>query len=201
LAHDDVIGAAAAAGDALRRWQQLDPPGVLAHHDAGDEIAVLERWVGDAAARGLFDERDRGRLRACVDEAVRALGALPRRPPVLAHRDLHDRQLLVDSDGRVGFLDLDTVALADPALDVGNLIAHIELAAAGGVIEASTMRPTIAALLEGFLGAADATVDATAVGAYRLASRTRLVAVHAFRPTTRRAAAALLHGPASAVRS
>lgn len=42
------------------------------------------------------------------------------------HRDLHDGQVLVDGD-RAGLLDLDTLAVGDPALDLGNLLAHLDL--------------------------------------------------------------------------
>ena len=40
------------------------------------------------------------------------------------HRDLHEKQILVTARG-AGFLDFDTLSLADPALDAGNLLAHL----------------------------------------------------------------------------
>ena len=46
------------------------------------------------------------------------------------HRDLHDCQLLLapGPDGlRPGVLDCDLMALGDPALDLANLVAHLEL--------------------------------------------------------------------------
>ncbi|MGH8004074.1 MAG: phosphotransferase family protein [Limisphaerales bacterium] len=42
------------------------------------------------------------------------------------HRDFYDKQLLVGSN-RVTLLDTDTLALGDPALDVGNFLAHLIL--------------------------------------------------------------------------
>lgn len=48
--------------------------------------------------------------------------------PALVHGDLHDRNLLLDG-GRGALLDLDGVGVGDPAIDVGNLAAHLFLRA------------------------------------------------------------------------
>jgi len=46
----------------------------------------------------------------------------------LVHGDLHDRNVLLDG-GLGGIIDLDSVGVGDPALDVGNLAAHVLLRA------------------------------------------------------------------------
>lgn len=45
--------------------------------------------------------------------------------PVLAHRDLHDGQILTSGDS-LAVLDWDTAAWADPGLDTANLVAHLD---------------------------------------------------------------------------
>jgi aminoglycoside phosphotransferase (APT) family kinase protein len=43
----------------------------------------------------------------------------------VVHRDLYEEQVLVGE--RVGLIDIDDAALGPPELDVGNLLAHVEL--------------------------------------------------------------------------
>ena len=62
-----------------------------------------------------------------IDGVLAALAADPRLrggPRALVHRDLHLRQLLA-SGGRIWLLDWDLAATADPALDLGNLVASL----------------------------------------------------------------------------
>lgn len=110
-------------GHGLRALQDSTEGEPAALFTAADELAVLERW------------RERSlRIRRALpagweEERVRCAHALLDAPPVptgLAHRDLHDRQLLVD-DGRVTLLDFDLLCRAEVALDPGNLIAHLRL--------------------------------------------------------------------------
>jgi len=44
---------------------------------------------------------------------------------VCAHRDCHPRQAVFDAAGRGRWIDLDDVAFAPRALDIGNMIAHL----------------------------------------------------------------------------
>ncbi|WP_432562351.1 hypothetical protein [Kineococcus sp. SYSU DK003] len=140
-------------------------------HDAAAEVAVLERWVADAVAFGLAPPA----LAARAAEAASALGSAPDgcgEPLVPAHRDLHDGQVLLGE--RVTFLDVDTAALADPALDAANLLAHLDLAAARG-------RRREAAALERGVRRGLPDLDPARVAVLRRVARCRLVAVHAFR--------------------
>ncbi|MFM8267102.1 MAG: phosphotransferase [Ilumatobacteraceae bacterium] len=50
------------------------------------------------------------------------------RPTRLVHGDLHDRNLLL-GDGSGALIDLDSVGLGDPSIDLGNLGAHLVLRA------------------------------------------------------------------------
>ncbi len=148
-------------------------------HDTAAEAAVLDRWVVDALAFGVAAPG----LRAAADAATAALRRLPPAAPVPAHRDLHDGQVLLGR--RVTLLDVDTAALADPALDVANLLAHLDLAAARG------HRAAAAAVERGVLSAWDG-ARADRVAVLRRVARCRIAAVHAFRGMPDDVAAALL---------
>ena len=153
-AHD--LGALRAALDRLHA--KPAPPG-LPEHDAAREaevlrmwIARLEPWAPDLAAA----------LGRAAELVVASLldGAGPADAPV--HGDLHDGQVLVDGD-RIGMLDFDALSRGEPARDLGNLLAHLELA---GI-------------------SAPAWDEDPRVAAYAAATRLRLGCVHAFRPATR----------------
>ena len=45
---------------------------------------------------------------------------------MIAHRDFYDKQVLY-SENRTTLIDCDNIAIADPALDYGNFVAHLEL--------------------------------------------------------------------------
>jgi hypothetical protein len=85
--------------------------------------------------------------------------------PVPIHRDVHPGQVHVDGGGTAHLLDLDTVSLGDPMLDLGNIAAYLDLAGqtdtAEGIVEA--YRPDSA--------------GRGRLGVWRQAARLRLVAI------------------------
>lgn len=112
-----------AVGAALRRLQDAAAPTELPLFTAPQELAVLDRWAARVAALGAPEPAGWRSVRAALDEwACRLPG--PRYG--VAHRDLHDGQILL-SDGAVGLLDFDLLCRADPALDPANLLAHFDL--------------------------------------------------------------------------
>ncbi|MCI2956218.1 hypothetical protein MN032_00830 [Agromyces atrinae] len=171
-----VAGSGSGAGSAPGR-----------RHTGADECAVLQRWVGDAAGFA----RDGDDLRRRADRLTEQLGDDSGATFVASHRDLHDKQVLVADDGRVGLLDLDTATEAEPALDLGNLRAHV--AWRGVQNRLSAARAVIAR------GAIDrvarsAGIDAERLDVYEAATRMRLGAVYVFRPAWRDAALTWLDG-------
>jgi aminoglycoside phosphotransferase (APT) family kinase protein len=92
---------------------------------------------------------------------------------VLLHRDLHPDQLLID-DERSWLLDLDLAADGDPALDAGNMLAHL--------LELGVRRPdhavAISTVAERFaasaLDGAEGHLTADALARYALLSLARL---------------------------
>jgi hypothetical protein len=167
------------AGEALARLHARPVPDHgLPLHGPAQEIAVLERWQRQVAAHvpGMYP-----------GQAVLPDLPTPSRRTLL-HRDLHDGQLLVDGD-RVGIIDCDLLAVGDPALDLANLLVHLELRGQQGVFgragttpEQSGTVPTVrdlqAAVLEGYRPGGDVR---DALPAYARAARMRLRAVYALR--------------------
>ncbi|MDQ2910307.1 MAG: phosphotransferase, partial [Actinomycetota bacterium] len=94
-------------------------------HSLWRELDVLQRRVEELAGAC---PRLAGPARRCLGLAQHA-SAEPsawRWQPI--HRDFYDGQILVN-EGGLGLLDLDDAAMAEPAVDVANFVAHLRLLA------------------------------------------------------------------------
>lgn len=172
-------------GGLLRRLHQSEVPG-LPVYDVAEELNLLARWIT------LIEQIDPDygrRLWRAHTEVVRGLtkhGEQDVRERVACHRDFHEQQVLFDGE-QAWLLDLDTMALADPALDLGNYLAHLDLfnlAQAHG-----------AKLDEGhFIGAYEqgGALRMSAVAAWRNATLLRLACIHFFSAARRIRTEALL---------
>jgi hypothetical protein len=90
-------------------------------HTLNDELKILDRRLKDvSAAKPELAARIDALLARC-HELVRSIPT-PRPSPI--HRDFHPGQVLVDGP-RLWLLDFDLFSTGDPAVDVGNFIAHI----------------------------------------------------------------------------
>ncbi len=129
--HDDralpPLRKAAIAATAIGRLHGLAPP-VSRHYVLTEELAMLQEWV--ELTRCLRSDIGRPLDRALA-AVTRRLTALPPAPPSLTHRDFYDKQVIHDGE-RTVLIDFDTLSLADPAMDLGNHIAHRRLAALRG---------------------------------------------------------------------
>ncbi|MCA9003178.1 MAG: phosphotransferase, partial [Planctomycetes bacterium] len=112
-------------GAAWRNFQKRVKTDSLSYHSHGHEIDVLqalrlrfEKACGPVPAEWTLCFRA---VRECALSLLEA-------DPVACHRDLHDQQILFDGHS-FGILDWDLMCKADPALDVGNLSAHLLLRA------------------------------------------------------------------------
>ncbi|MBA3955439.1 MAG: hypothetical protein H0X58_02080 [Acidimicrobiia bacterium] len=178
------------AGRAVRALHSAPPPPGLGDHGPDDEIAVTTRWVDHALAHGVLDGSDRAEAVDAVAVLVREVGALvPPFTPALVHRDLHDKQILVAEEDDAGLLDLDTLAVGDQALDVANLLVHLELRALQGHCPADVAGAAGDAFLTGY--GPDRALQER-LGAYAATTRLRLACVYAFRPRWHHLAAELL---------
>ncbi|MCP5151179.1 MAG: phosphotransferase [Chromatiales bacterium] len=158
-------------------------------HAAGRALAALhaspvqvEAWHGPDAERTVVDRfaallataRPELALRVgrSLVQARLALAALAPGEVRLAHRDYHEKQITNDAEGAVIY-DFDTVCMADPALDLGNFLAHVTLAALRHPIDEAAVA---AAFLDGY-GVPDRAL-ARRVSTYRSVSCLRLACVH-----------------------
>ncbi|MEQ1758404.1 MAG: hypothetical protein ABL986_08815 [Vicinamibacterales bacterium] len=97
------------------RLTGLDPYG------ASDEHAMLVTTL----RKDILAPATRVTARALVEQLADSAPLLADEPPVTCHRDFYDKQVLA---GRgIWFIDLDTLAEAPAALDVGNFLAHLRL--------------------------------------------------------------------------
>ncbi|MFW5469278.1 phosphotransferase family protein [Knoellia sp. CPCC 206435] len=150
----------------------------LPRHSPADEAAVVRRWVQHVTDFDALPEDARRRLGQRADAVADALDVDPAQQPVVSHRDLHDKQVLAHAN-RLGLLDFDMVALAEPALDLANLFVHAGLRADQGHWSPShrdIAQRTVLAV------AARMGVDLGRFETYAEASRVRLACLYAFRP-------------------
>lgn len=175
---------ALAVGHAVRALHDASPPTGLPGHDVAAEAASSTTLLRLARRHRALPEATLARLSGDISRASGSLAAVgaPHRP-ALIHRDLHDKQLLVEtgSDGaiEVGILDVDMLALGDPALDLGNVLAHLDLRVQQGWTTRAAADVVAEGILEGY--APDERVRAALPG-YRALTCARLVALYAFRP-------------------
>ena len=148
-------------------------------HDLAAEVDATRALLDLARTHRALQPREALVVDRRIAAAAATIAALARpAAPSLLHRDLHDKQLLVDG-ASIGMLDVDTLGLGDPALDLGNLLAHLDLR----VRQGWTQRETAAAVEQGVLNGYvpdDRTRAATA--GYRALAAARLEALYAFRP-------------------
>ena len=172
----EVIAAGRAVGGAVARLHACPPPSSLRRHDATEEMAVTRRWLRQAWVHGLLD--DTGLVRQRL-ETARGLLADAGGESAFLHRDLHDKQVVVDDDDAVGILDLDLAATGEPALDLANLLVHLELRSLQELCPAARAHACADAVVDGYAPELDTW---RRVPAYALTTRLRLGAVYAFRP-------------------
>jgi aminoglycoside phosphotransferase (APT) family kinase protein len=105
------------AGEVIGAWHRAwrsRAPEPLRRHTVERELAILDRRA-DGVSPAIGD---------AVRSAARELSAAWPCPTVV-HRDLYEEQVMLGES--VGLIDLDDAALGPPELDVGNLVAHVEL--------------------------------------------------------------------------
>jgi Ser/Thr protein kinase RdoA (MazF antagonist) len=182
---EPLVAAAAGLGRTLARFHHAPEPVRLPTHFGGDEAQLLERWVVLAQA---YCPELREALASALPPACELLAQPPSRIGPL-HRDLYDKQVFVADDGAIGLLDFDTLACGEPALDLANVLAHLELRALQGCCSWAMADAAARALLAGYDPPA-ATRDR--LPCYLAATRLRLACVYAFRPRWRQLVPALI---------
>ncbi|NOJ60380.1 phosphotransferase [Arthrobacter sp. 260] len=151
----------------------------LPAHTARDECRTMARWVNQAQEFEALPVEPARLQRASAQVARLLISGAPQQA-VLSHRDLHDKQLLFNPDsGSIGLIDCDTVAVAEPALDLANLLVHVDFRRAQGVYSAVAAQTAEQSVLTAAaaMGVSDARLQA-----YAVSTRLRLACLYAFRP-------------------
>ena len=157
------LGECARAGAALRQWHSFwlgAAPPPLVSHTAERELEILFAWSD--------------RTEAAIGEKVRRAAAelsAEWPTPTVVHRDLYEEQILLGS--RIGLIDLDDAALGPAELDLGNLVAHIELLELRG---GRDLGAPVEALLAGY---GEDSLDSELLDRCRRLTRLRLACIHA----------------------
>ena len=151
-----------------------------------DECAVARRWQ---AALVLAGHPAVDQTRVLFDALQIKSRAVPARALRTVHRDFYEKQLIW-SARRTTLLDLDTLTLGDPCLDLATFFAHAYL----DRLRSSESKPDYAALVGTLLPRyerAMGAVERDALAFYSASAAIRLGAVHALRCATRKHAPAL----------
>jgi phosphotransferase family enzyme len=152
--------AGAAIGSWHRSWKGR-APAPLRSHGADRELAMLHSCA-DAVSPRLAD---------AVRRAADDLGE-PWTCSTVVHRDMTDARILMGE--RVGLIGLDYAALGPPELDVGNLLAHLDLLSLRLGSDLAGMREEIVLGYEGF----GDNLDDELLDRCRRLARLRLACVH-----------------------
>jgi len=111
-------------------WLLVAPlPADLPTHGVAEEAALLNKRIAAFHQTLREPPLDVDRI---ASRTLDRLASEPDTCPILCHRDLHDKQILLDPEGGGALIDLDLVAAGPPALDVGNILAHLRLRALKG---------------------------------------------------------------------
>ena len=154
----------------------------LPTHSTRDESRTVSRWVNQVQEFGALPVSAE-RLQKASSQVARLLISGAPQSSVLSHRDLHDKQLLFNANsGSIGLIDCDTVAVAEPALDLANLLVHIDFRRAQGVYSDAAAATAEQAILE---TASAMNVSEVRMHAYSVSTRLRLACLYAFRPSYR----------------
>lgn len=166
------------------RWCALARPTrehELTTHGPHDEVTNLRRWLERVTRLETLPMGLSMTVAARAEVVTTELVTGTAQEPVVSHRDLHDKQVLAHG-ASLGLLDFDTVALAEPALDLANLWVHAALRADQGLWSRRHSESAQGMITD---VAQQLGVDADRFAAYAEATRLRLACLYAFRPVHR----------------
>lgn len=180
IAQDSVEQNSVLRQSSVSKQNSVEPGSIaLPTHTARDECRTVARWVNKAQEFEALPVEP-ARLQRASSQVARLLISGAPQAAVLSHRDLHDKQLLFNPDsGAIGMIDCDTVAVAEPALDLANLLVHVDFRRAQGVYSPAAAQTAHRSVLR---AAATMGVSDARLRAYAAATRLRLACLYAFRP-------------------
>jgi len=154
-----------------------------------DELSLIRKW--SRYLRPLRPELEGmiGSILRSIQRSATVKG-IDRFEPSIAHRDFHDKQVIAVKD-KIYFIDFDTATMADPAIDVGNFLAHLVLRG----FQRKRRKEAVKEESELFLSSyrsGNPGVGGERIDFYFATSLFRLACLYAFRPAWENLAAPLL---------
>ncbi len=186
LVPDNTTRVAGKIGLALAQLHTLNMP-VPRRHTNADELKILENGLERVmASTPVYATRIRH-----LQDACHALINELKAPEVTGiHRDFYPAQVICHGE-QVGFVDLDLFAVGDPAIDVGNFLAHLKEAALRRFQSAQALQHHETLFLESYLQA-NPRVTLQAVQVHTLVSFTRQISICQRMPDRRPYLAAII---------
>ena len=179
LAKSGGVALACRIAEAIHRLHQAGIPGG-GHHRMADELRILRERLAC-----VVDERPswQGRIERLM-EACQRLGESVRGSDTVGiHRDFYPDQVVVD-DTRLYLVDLDLYADGDPALDIGNFVAHLKEQALRGTGNPHALANREEALVQRYLELSGR-ADRFSIDAYVTLTLARLVQISTLFPDRR----------------
>jgi len=175
LKSQQLIPAARAAGNALQKLHSVSDSVRSRRRGPSEEIETIKFWITQIKS---FAPHFFLQVLAAASDVFRPLAA-DAPAIVLLHGDVYDKQIFVDTQGRIGFLGFDGLAVGEAALDIANALVHFELRHLQSLLSRAEAMAAADAFLDGYQP--DPHVQLR-IPAYMDAARVRLACVYAFRP-------------------
>jgi Ser/Thr protein kinase RdoA (MazF antagonist) len=161
----------ALAGTALGQLHRL-PLRLQKSHTLADEFALLQAWSELVAH---IHPSWAKAIRLAMRDVSAALLAGTSAATTLVHRDFHGGQILVAGE-RATLIDFDTVCNGEPAQDIGNFLAHLDLAR----LEGTELPSDADAAFQAAYAHSHQAPQLSRVVAHRNATLLRIACIHAF---------------------
>ncbi|RME40556.1 MAG: hypothetical protein D6788_03090, partial [Planctomycetota bacterium] len=170
----------------LANLHRIDPLEGLPAFGTSQEMDIVRRWAETLAVL----EPETGSTAGMLAGGLEAFSAeVPAGRPCVLHRDFYERQFTLGREG-ITLMDLDTLAVGDPAVDWGNFLAHLVLMALADEVPATEAVESVREALAVYETAAG-DLHASSLRFYWASSLFRVGAVHVLRTNTRRFSPAL----------
>lgn len=177
----------AVAAEAMAILHRLKPATYIGIHTPADELQTVARWIN--ALPVACDPRHADVLSGLVTMLSTRFARLPQPEDTVIHRDFHGAQIL-RQNGAVWIVDLDTLCVGHPELDLATFIAHQMLDRLQEGATADQLAQ-LAATVAGQYEASGGHLDPARLYLYLSCALARLGAIHLVRGVPERTITAL----------